>query len=188
MKLLKKIRGEFGVSQRDLAKNAGIAFGTLQLLEGGRGNPSLEVLAKLAEALSLSGPQFRAYVDEYFSCLADSVYIVSRKIMEEGEKSWKTHLFNFVDAFRDKPDARLIDTPPCSRLSVKLKALITGVVETLCGEKGLSSPEWCVGVEPLSVPWFVAGLENLKTLAIAESSLHFRKRNIFVLADFLKRV
>jgi hypothetical protein len=37
-------------------------------------------------------------------------------------------------------------------------------------------------------PWFVAGMENLKAIAVAESPLRFRIRKIFVLENFLSRV
>ncbi|MDZ4224975.1 MAG: hypothetical protein U1D33_03620, partial [bacterium] len=99
-----------------------------------------------------------------------------------------THLFNFVDAFRRDSNRRLIDVAPHMDLSAELKALMAGVLETLCDEKGLTPPDWCLGVEILSTPWFIAGMENLKVSAIVESPVHFRKRNIFVLNDFLKRV
>jgi hypothetical protein len=42
-------------------------------------------------------------------------------------------------------------------------------------------------VEALDSPWFVAGIENLKASALVESPVRFRKRNIFVLANFLER-
>ena len=40
----------------------------------------------------------------------------------------------------------------------------------------------------LDKPWFVSGFENLKSTALIESPLNFRKRNIFVLGNFLTRV
>ncbi len=60
-------------------------------------------------------------------------------------------------------------------------------VETVCAEVSLPSPGWCCGVEALDSPWFVAGIENLKASALIESPVRFRKRNIFVLANFLDR-
>jgi hypothetical protein len=37
-------------------------------------------------------------------------------------------------------------------------------------------------------PWFVSGMENLKAITLVESPLHFRRRKIFVLGNFLSRV
>ena len=56
--------------------------------------------------------------------------------------------------------------------------------------EGYSNLLWvlaCAGVGALATPWFVAGVENLKALALVESPTHFRKRNIFVLGNFLSR-
>lgn len=176
------------MSQRTLAKRAKVAYKTLQILESGGGsNPSLEVLAKLAHALSLCAPQFQSHVAEYFAHLPDSVYIISRKIKQDGNKSWKIHLFNFVDAFRRNPDLSLIADPPLSAISAPIAALLASTVETLCGDQHMTAPSWCATIAALPEPWFVAGIENLKATALIESPVHFRSRNIFVLASFLER-
>ncbi len=69
-----------------------------------------------------------------------------------------------------------------------MRALLASTVEMLCDEARLEPPEWCAAVPALPEPWFVAGMEGLKVLALAESPVHFRKRNIFVLGNFLSRV
>lgn len=188
MEALKTARTTANLSQRALAKHAKVAYKTLQTLESkDGGNPSLEVLAKLAKALSLCAPQFLDHVANYFTHLPDSIYIISRKILQNGDVSWKTHLFNFVDAFRTTHDTKLISDPPHPELSPRIAALITATVETLCDEATISAPLWCNAVAPLSDPWFVSGIENLKASALTESPVHFRSRNIFVLASFLAR-
>jgi hypothetical protein len=52
----------------------------------------------------------------------------------------------------------------------------------------LEAPDWLTRVPPCEIPWFVAGLENLKAIALAESPLPYRWRKIFVTAGFLSRV
>lgn len=188
MESLKSARLSANLSQRALAKRAKVAYKTLQMLESGEGkNPSLEVLTKLAKALSLCAPQFLDHVDDYFGHLPDSIYIISRKILQEGDYSWKTHLFNFVDAFRRSRNEQLISNPPHPDLSAPMAALIAATVETLCDELRIQSPLWCIAIPALPDPWFVSGIENLKATAILESPIHFKGRNIFVLASFLER-
>jgi transcriptional regulator with XRE-family HTH domain len=188
METLKMARMAAHLSQRALAKKAKVAYKTLQLLESGEArNPSLEVLGKLAKALSLCAPQFQAYVADYFAQPPDSVAIVSRKIVQDGDASWKTHLFNFVDAWRRDHDLNLISSPPHTVLSHPLQALLAATVETLCDEDHMAAPLWCMTVLPLPEPWFVSGIENLKATAVQESPIHFRSRTIFVLASFLER-
>ena len=50
---IKGRRKELGITQPHLAELAGVSTNTLYKLERGQGNPSLEVLNKLAEVLGL---------------------------------------------------------------------------------------------------------------------------------------
>jgi transcriptional regulator with XRE-family HTH domain len=50
---LKERRRELGITQPHLAELAEISVNTLYKLEKGQGNPSLEVLTKLAEVLGM---------------------------------------------------------------------------------------------------------------------------------------
>jgi transcriptional regulator with XRE-family HTH domain len=50
---VKTRRKELGITQPHLAELAEISVNTLYKLEKGQGNPSLEVLAKLAEVLGM---------------------------------------------------------------------------------------------------------------------------------------
>ena len=49
-------------------------------------------------------------------------------------------------------------------------------------------PEWVFETKPLKDPWFVSGLENMKTFAIVESPAFFKQMNVFVLDNFMARV
>lgn len=118
----------------------------------------------------------------------DSILAISIKIREQGVESWKIHLMNFVDEFRETNDMRLIVLPPDENSAPKIKALLAGTVGYLCSEKGLEPPLWVKQVLPLSEPWFVSGMESLKAYAILESPFSFRSKNIFVQQNFLERI
>lgn len=51
--IIKNRRKLLGVSQPELSDMAGVSINTLSKLEKGEGNPTLDVLAKLAEVLGL---------------------------------------------------------------------------------------------------------------------------------------
>ncbi len=51
---IKRIRGERGVSQRTLARKAGVSNTTLAYIEAGETNPRPDTLKKIAEALNIS--------------------------------------------------------------------------------------------------------------------------------------
>jgi len=182
---LRALRSSKGLSQRALARRAGVAFRTLQLLETGRHDPRWSTLERIAKAL---GEPVSALLPAQGSPLPpDSVAAVSTRILREGPDSWRLWLFEFVDAMRRRPSVELVSTAPDPRLSHRLLALLASTAEALCAEQGLPIPWWCAGVPPLEEPWFVSGVESLKASALVESPEAFRKRNIFVLRNFLER-
>ncbi len=187
MYALKTVRHRAGLSQRQLAQVARVPFRTIQLLEGEKHDPQLSTLQKIATALGYPQATLKHRLSSLFKNSPDSIEMTSEKIIEEGVSSWKIYLFNFVDAFRQESKGNLIATPPRVETPHPIKALLASTVETLCDEKEMGHPEWTLSVLPLEKPWFVSGIENLKATALVESPVHFRKRNIFVLENFLKR-
>jgi len=187
MNVLADLRREMGMSQRDMALRAGISFRGLQFLEQTDHNWRIDTLAKVAEALNLPGQGIDLVVDDFLRTRPDSIADVSMRMLLDGLESWKLHLFDFVDAFRTSHDARLVRDPPVHGLEARLAALCASTVEALCAEHESMAPPWCAGVPALPCPWFVAGIENLKASALVESPAWFRKRNIFVLGNFLSR-
>lgn len=187
MNLLKARRITRGVSQRSLAAKSGVSFRTVQLLESGRHDWRLSTLKKVSRALGLSGQAIERAIQGCLDREADSVLDVSERMCVDGDASWPIHLFNFVDEFRRNPREGLVAAPPDPGTPKPLQCLIASTVETLSEEIGMDSPEWCWGVGRLTEPWFVSGTESLKALALVHSPAHFRKRNIFVLDNFLNR-
>ena len=185
---LKIIRKERKVSQRNLASQAGIAYKTLQLIESGRHDPKVSTLERLAQAMGYPSAILENQIDKLFQNPPDSVFVISQRIFSEGENSWKLWLFNFVDAFRFTKNLNLIQHPPIEETSLRMKALLASAVEVLCIELELPIPDWCESVPGLEGPWFLSGMENLKSLALVQSPTRFRKRNIFVLDNFLERI
>lgn len=175
------------MSQRELATRAAVSFRGLQLLEEGGHNWRVMTMARVAEALSLPGAGLDLVVDHFMRLPADSVQVGSIRMALDGFNSWKTHLFDFVDAFRSTRNAELMAEPPVTELDGRLRALFASTVEALCAESSRQTPAWCAGVAPLVSPWFVAGIENLKASALVESPVWFRARGIFVLGNFLSR-
>lgn len=187
MYALKTLRHRTGLSQRQLAQVAHIPFRTIQLLEGEHHDPQLSTLQKVATALGYPQTALIYRLSSLFKNSPDSIEMTSERILEEGDSSWKIYLFNFVDSFRQGPKKKLIVIPPLTETSPPIKALLASTVETLCDEKGMIPPEWTLSIFPLAEPWFVSEIENLKAIALMESPIHFRKRNIFVLENFLGR-
>ena len=187
MNIIRRIRENKGVSQRNLANKSGISFRCLQQLESQDHNWRVSSVRNVAHALGLPETGLDYHLERYFSIQSDSVEDISLHILQDGFDSWRTHLFNFVDRFRASSDPLLVASPPVNELDARLKALIASTVETLCNELSISPPDWRKGISPLPKPWFVSGIESLKAMALVESPGIYRSRNIFVLNNFLRR-
>lgn len=187
MQIIKEIRKQRRLSQRTMARMSGLSFRCVQQVESSDHNWRVSSVRDVAKAFGLPKSGLDYYLGRYFSITADSVEDISLRIWQDGFKSWRIHLFNFVDRMRVSRNSALIRAGPIVDLDPRLRALIASTVEALCQELGMSPPPWCRGILPLTEPWFVSGVENLKAMALTESPTSFRARNIFVLNDFLSR-
>ena len=187
MEILRDARKRRRLSQRELSRRAGVSFRGVQLLETPGHDARLSTLEKVAEALGLPAAGVRWTVERYMREDPDSAFCASVRIVRDGFDSWKTHIFDFVDRFRAKPAAALVATAPAVGFDPRLAALLASIVDSLCAAQGWPPPDWSAGIGPLPRPWFVAGVENLKASALLESPVRFRRRNLFVLANFLSR-
>ena len=91
---------------------------------------------------------------------------------------------DFVDDFRYYRDQRMIEEP-FELDDERFDALLAATAEQLCYELKINPPEWILAVPAPRDPWFVSGMESLKSIALVESPLPFRLRKIFVLENFL---
>jgi len=107
--------------------------------------------------------------------------------MNRDPRWWKIALMDFVDDFRVHKDPAAIEQPFVLG-DEQRDAVLAAVLESLCDELSLPIPSWLDEVPASKIPFFVAGLENLKATAIVESPVRFRLRNVFVMEDFLSRV
>jgi hypothetical protein len=95
----------------------------------------------------------------------------------------------FLDEFYMRPDARqaMIDEEPPS-LGQFRDAWLGAIAEHLARRWDLAIPAWVDQPHRfLDRAYFAGGLESLKAILLAESPLAFRKRQIFVEAEPLRR-
>ena len=143
MKLLKTRRQKRGLSQRRLAKQAGVAFRTVQLMESGSHDWRLSSLRKVSHALGLPKASIERAIARCLAREPDSIADITERICLSGKKRWTLFLFNFVDAFRRNPRVELVAAPPDPQTSEHIRCLVASTVESLCDEVGMDplSPE-----------------------------------------------
>ena len=183
---IKKLRKESRLSEREASEAASVSRRTLRSFEASETSVNFSTAEKLAsqfnrEAILLVAPSEPCRPE-------DTIVVTSSLIMKNGEDSWKTHLFDFVDSFRRTYDPRLTLLPPMSECSPKTKALLASTVSHLCRSVEMEVPAWALKNYFLESPWFPSETEKLKAMAILESPASFRANNIFVLENFLDRV
>ncbi len=185
MTFLSHLRKDTNWSERALSAKLGIARETLRQCEQNPRDAKSIHLSRLAQILG-----HKLLLEVIPATIAQgelSTVAVSIRVQNDGFGSWKIHFMNFVDEFRRCPDVRLILLPPVVGLDMKLRALLASIVISLCDEVGLEHPDWIKQEMFLPTPWFVAEMQSLKASALIESPLAFRRNNIFVLDNFLKR-
>jgi hypothetical protein len=98
-----------------------------------------------------------------------SIVEIKNQIQQQPEY-WQIPFMDFVDDFRRYKDISAIDTPyPLN--DEKMDALIAATIEYLCHEQGVEVPNWVLSIPACQHPWFVAGIENLKAIALVENFL-----------------
>jgi len=100
---------------------------------------------------------------------------------------------NFIDEFNradvDKKQQMVKKFPFKEIKNKKYSAYVAATVEELCFINNLDIPGWVFDKKyRLKEPFFVGGLESVKAFLIVESPVSFRRRNIFVSENVLKRV
>jgi hypothetical protein len=166
---------------------AGLSFRGLQMMEQTEHNWRRSSMERVAEALHLPSNGIDLLINRFIEQPEDSVMIASIAVVRDGFRAWPLHLFNFVDAFRKQPRHALVEFPPVPEADRRIRCLFTSTVEAICPEVRIPTPEWCRGIGGLDEPWFVSGIESMKAMALVESPLPYRARNIFVLGNFLDR-
>jgi len=99
----------------------------------------------------------------------------------------------FIDEFNrgdiNKKKKMVKKFPLKKKLDRKIAAYTAAMVEELCFKNNIDIPAWVFDKKyRLKEPFFVGGLENLKAFLLVESPVSFRRRNIFVSQNVLRRV
>src|SRR5258708_5605123 len=105
---LVEIRQRAGLYQRELARRAGVAYKTLQRIETGRYDCRWSTLRRLARALDAPNPHLLLRKAGGAGLVAEATTTYG----DSGSGSWKTWLFEIVDAFRRRPDPSSVARAP----------------------------------------------------------------------------
>lgn len=185
--LLHASRRRLGWSQRELARRCGIAQPSLSDIESGARDTTV---SKLEDILRAAGSSIVAVpsVVPPVATWAERLQALATTDPGAVEKV----LIQLVDGLRSAERSTrvaLCVTPPAPTKVGWLDAVLAAIVEHLLDENGLPVPAW-VG-EPWRTseePWDLVSVPGLQEAARAATPAGFRRRNVFVPADFFSSV
>jgi transcriptional regulator with XRE-family HTH domain len=149
---VRDIRRRAGLTQRALAARAGVPQPSIAEIEGGRREPSITLLSRLAEA---AGYELRLELQPLRprSAVATANRVRDRLVGAEG-KGWLPPLredaalravIDFKDALSSSTVAdftRLVDAPPSLTGDTRWDAFIAAVVEDESANRDVAPPRW----------------------------------------------
>lgn len=160
-----------------VADLAGLNKSTISRYVNGEREYSLENYIKILRAI-------KTIEKQQLSGRTSAHEATRRVVMGE---DWQIAYFDFVDSFLATKSPVLFEERPVDGLDIKSLALICAIIMQLCEENRVSPPEWAMLSLELEEPWFVSKFKSMRALSLVESPLYFKRNNIFVGNDFLKR-
>jgi transcriptional regulator with XRE-family HTH domain len=172
-------RQRLGLSIRELAKLAKVAYPTIARIEHGQENPRWDTLQKIVTALGqdidLSG-QSASVVR-----LADLVDAWSKDRTGKDQPAW-TRLRAFADQLTLRPEitAAAIAPSPMPSGSPFFDNLLAAVAEKFADDIGIKRPLWTRQWAPLGVTWESLGTPRMRAANVARTPIQFKERGIMI--------
>lgn len=197
--ILRQLRRDRGLTQRDLATKAGVPQSTIAEVEAGKREPSLTLLSRIAESTGQS-VALRLVPLPQQSAVAIAKTIKDRLYGEASEgRSLDTRedgalraVIDLKDALRrsshERFDALTRQAPDLVGDS-RWDAFLAAIVEDEAARKATSPPRWTNDKSRFSRPfWYLSKNPRFHTWEIANSPGAFVRHGVFVAEDELESV
>ncbi len=170
-------RGKLGLSTRDLARLAGVAYPTISRIENGHEQPRWDTLCRIAEAFGKSPTAI--FEDLPVPRIAELEAHWSRTTDGEASPDW-TRWRAFVDQLRlhTQFTAVAIAESPLPTGSALIDNLLAATAEKLADDMQISRPAWTGRFSPLREAWGAPGTPRRREAMAASTPSQFAARNI----------
>lgn len=172
-------RARLGLSVRDLARLAGVAYPTVSRIENGHVQPRWSTLEKIFEVLGR--PLAPSADDREQLRLADLSDAWTEDAAQATHPDW-TKLRALADQLRLRPALTaqaILPEPPRSQ-SALMDSLLAGIAEKLADDAGISRPGWTRERPPLQEPWCAAARPSKQAEAAAAAPAQFVRRRLLI--------
>jgi transcriptional regulator with XRE-family HTH domain len=169
-------RTRLGMTTRDLACLAGVAFLTISRIENGHTQPRWSTLEKIFVVI---GRPVAPLPDRL--CLADlsEAWFEDHTGMQHPD--W-VRLRAFADQLQLHPELitqAILPEPPRSR-SALMDVLLAGIAEKVADDAGIARPHWVRNRPPLAEPWVAAARPSKRAEASATAPDQFVRRGLLI--------
>jgi transcriptional regulator with XRE-family HTH domain len=172
-------RTRLGLSTRDLAHLAGVAYPTISRIENGHEQPRWTTLEKIFDVLG--HPLVPSPDDRPQPRLADLSEAFTEDATGDQQPDW-VRLRALVDQVRLRPALvaqAILPEPPRSR-SELMDTLLAAVAEKLADDHGIARPRWARQRPPLSPPWSAATRPSKRAEAEVTAPVQFLRRGLLI--------
>jgi transcriptional regulator with XRE-family HTH domain len=190
--LIRSARQAAGITQLEVAEQAGTTQPAVAAYESGARSPSLTTLKRLLGACEhdvevVASPRMRRGA----ASLAELSQTIKRDLEGGSEQDALRLLFGFADDFRgsSRPGAlELIAQEPSPTGDSRFDAALAGVAEFFAAERGIPAPGWVDQadrfVEPL---WFVASRPEFDAYTLANTPATFARHGVLIAREVFDR-
>ncbi len=186
--LLKENRLKAGLTQRALARQAGIAQSEIARIEGGKIQPSLPVLGRLLDSIGLQLQISTTLLDNRFTAAKIAASVAAE--LPDEDRAFRSALVLSDDLAAVTPVRlqELVVEPPPLTHNDRFDALIAAIVEDACVRAQVGPPRWVDDQDRKTDDWLVSGIEALADEARKETPPAFARHGVFVLEGELTGV
>jgi len=191
--LIRDARRAAGITQLELARQAGTAQPAVAAYESGAKTPNLATLERLLGACEhdievLARPRMRRGA----TSLAELAQTIGEDLEEGREHDAVRLLFGFADDFRgsSRPGkiVLLADEPPLTG-DARFDAALAGVAELFAAEGAIPAPAWVNGPARFVEPWwFVASRPAFHAYTLANTPAVLARHGVFIAREVFDRV
>ncbi len=174
--LLRRARHSAGVSQRELARRAGIPPASVSEIETGKRDPTVSTLVRLLRAADRCltiGPcrwTASAVADEIGSCLRAGREDVAFRLLLE--------FLDDVRATGDRDLLAMVADPPNGTGMSRFDAFLAALVEHSCAAARTPCPRWTSDPGRFAEPWwFVA---TMHAPALVDNPISFTRHGVVI--------
>jgi transcriptional regulator with XRE-family HTH domain len=197
--ILRQLRRDCGLTQRDLAAKSGVPQSTIAEVEGGQREPSLTLLSRIAESAGQSivirlAPLPRHSAVAIANTIRDRLYGgpgdgLSLDIREDGALRAVIDLKDALRRSGNREFDALTRQAPSLVGDSRWDAFLAAVVEDEAARKAISPPRWTNDSNRFNRPfWYLSKNQRFHTWEIANSPGAFIRHGLFAAEEELESV